>query len=286
MNNFIFEQSCNIGKIRRLQHIFSYNGKCLIVPIDDSLISGPQKGLSSLDSKIAQIASAKPSAVLTYLGSASLLKKSGVPLILNLTASTIQSNHTNKVLISTVEQALSIDADAVAVHMNFSSKYESNMLSNIIQVKEKCQHYGMPLMILAYPRGEYSDGANVIDQNYEGLKLDSPFQYAEKVAHCVRIAFELGADIIKTQYTGTVDTFKQVVQSAQGVPVVIAGGHELDNNAVLAMVEEAMLAGASGVSIGRNVFDRDYSDRMIHAIERIVFHGESSAKVVADISQL
>ena len=53
-----------------------------------------------------QISTARPSAVLTYLGSASLLRHSEVPLILNLTASTVQSNHTNKVLISTVEQSL------------------------------------------------------------------------------------------------------------------------------------------------------------------------------------
>lgn len=276
MSNFILEQSCNIGKIRRLQHIFSRDGKCLIVPIDDSLISGPKKGLSNLSSKIMQISSAGPSAILTYLGSASLLKHSNVPLILNLTASTIQNNHTNKVLISTVEQALSIDADAVAVHMNFSSKYESGMLSNIIQVKEKCERYGMPLMILAYPRGEYNNGNNTIDENYEVLKVESPTEYTEKVSHCVRIAFELGADIIKTQYTGTPDTFKKVVRSAQGIPVIIAGGHELDDNSVLTMVEGAMDAGASGVSIGRNIFDKSASDKMIQSIGRIVFKSESS----------
>ena len=283
MSSFIIKQSCSIGKVRRLQHIFSRDGKCLIVPIDDSLISGPKKGLSSLDSKIMQISAARPSAVLTYLGSASLLRHSEVPLILNLTASTVQSNHTNKVLISTVEQALTIDADAVAVHMNFSSKYESDMLSNIVQVKEKCDRYGMPLMILAYPRSECGEGINTIDQNYEALKVEAPAEYTEKVAHCVRIAFELGADIIKTQYTGTTDTFKRVVQSAQGVPVVIAGGHELDDDLVLSMVEGAMSAGASGISIGRNIFDRRSSDKMIHAIGRIVFNSENAVSAMDEL---
>lgn len=271
MDSYFLDKSCNIGKYRRLRHIFSDEKKCLIVPLDDSLISGPVKGLKHLDDKIKQIVSANPSALITYLGSASLAKEYNIPIILNISSSTTLSNHTNKVLISSVEQAVAIDADAVALHMNFSSKYESSMLKNIVEVKQKCDYYGMPLMILAYPRTEKYEGSAVLDDNYEDLKGIDPNAYAEKVCHCVRIAFELGADIIKTHYTGSAETFKKVIDCAQGVPVVIAGGVEIDDNAVFKMVKSAMDAGAAGVSIGRNVFDKSNSDYMIQKISELIY---------------
>ena len=271
MDSLLYERSCNIGKYRRMNHIFSSNDRCLIVPLDDSLISGPKKGLFYIEEKIDQIASAKPSALITYLGSASLAKKYDIPIILNISASTVLSNHTNKVIISSVEQAVAIDADAVAVHINFSSKYESDMLHNIIKIKRSCDMYGMPLMILAYPRKELNNSGIVIDDNYDELRVREPEKYTEIVCHAVRIAFELGADIIKTQYTGSAESFKKVVDCAQGVPVVIAGGAERDIIDVLDMVRGAIVAGASGVSIGRNVFDKVDSDKVIMSIKDILF---------------
>ena len=271
MDSLLYERSCNVGKYRRMKHLFSDSGKCLIVPLDDSLITGPKKGLVHIEKKIEQIASAKPSALITYLGAASIAKQYDVPIILNISASTVLSNHTNKVIISSVEQALAIDADAVAVHINFSSKYESDMLQNMIDIKRSCDIYGMPLMILAYPRKEIYESGRNIDDNYDELKTKEPEKYTELVCHAVRIAFELGADIIKTQYTGSVESFRKVIDSAQGVPVVIAGGIERETEDVIDMVRGATDAGASGVSIGRNVFDKVDSDKIILSIKDILF---------------
>lgn len=264
------------GKDRRLYHLFRGKDKCIIVPIDDSLISGPKEGLFDLKEKIHQIETATPNAILTFPGSANAITNSSIPIILNITASTFLGQHTNKVLISSVEYAVSIGADAVAVHLNISSQYESEMLKIAGIVSEKCHRYGMPLMILAYPRCEKILEGKIVDDNYSELIYNSNNQYTELVAHCVRVAYELGADIIKTQYTGSYESFCNVVSSVPNKPIVIAGGKNIGVDNLLLMVDGAMRSGGAGVSIGRNVFNNKHSDVIISAIKKIVFEGFSA----------
>jgi len=256
-----------IGKLRRLNRIFPSSDKCIIVPIDDSLISYAHEGLTSLQDKILDIQSARPNGILCYEGTALLIHDFHVPIIINITASTIHSSHTNKVLISCVENALRCDASAVAVHINISSKYESEMLRNLGVVSSECNKYGMPLMVIAYPRREGDND----DDNYEELKNVDNEAYTHLVSHCVRVAFELGADIIKTQFTGSVDSFREVVKAGVNKPVLIAGGKFTTEESLYKMVQDAMTAGGAGVSIGRNVFNRNNSSEIIDNIKGIVF---------------
>lgn len=130
-----------LGKRRRMFRIFGDKGKCIVVPLDDNLISKYNEGLKNLHDKIKDIQQAKPNGVLCYLGTASIIDKYEVPIILNLTASTEYKTHTKKILVSTIEQAIAIDAAAVAVHINVSSSYESIMLENLGAVSEVCQKY-------------------------------------------------------------------------------------------------------------------------------------------------
>ena len=256
-----------LGKRRRMFRIFGDKGKCIVVPLDDNLISKYNEALKNLHDKIKDIQQAKPNGVLCYLGTASIIDKYEVPIILNLTASTEYKAHTKKILVSTIEQAIAIDAAAVAVHINVSSSYESIMLENLGAVSEVCQKYGMPLLVIVYPRTEHAGK----DYNYEDLKKENEAEYTKLVCHCVRIAFELGADIIKTQFTGSAESFSKVVEAANGTPVLIAGGKMKDENELYAMVSDSIKAGGAGVSIGRNVFNREDSLEVIERLRKIVF---------------
>lgn len=257
----------SMGKRKRLYRILGPKGKGVVVPLDDSLTSSNNKGLRDLEKKVGDIEKANPNGILCYYGTASLVSNLDIPLIVNLTASTVQANHTKKVLVSTVRQAVAIDAAAVAVHINISSKYESEMLANLATVAEECNMYGMPLLAITYPRKEQISS----DDNYLELKERRPDEYTKLVAHCTRIAFELGADIIKTQYTGDSDSFAEVVSAAGGKPVLIAGGELCEEQKLYEMVNGAMKAGAAGVSIGRNIFNRDNASEIIRNIQKIVF---------------
>lgn len=261
-----------LGKRRRLARLIP-KGKMVIVPIDDSLIFGPKDGLFELESTIEHIVKSQPNALLGFRRGLELVsdKSLSMPFIFNLTASTVMSQHTRKTVIASVEFALKNGADCVACHVNFGSQYESEMIQNFAMISQECDRLGMPLLVIAYPRGE-KEGQ---DYNYEDLKEKHIDAYTELVAHAVRVSSELGADIIKTNYTGTMESFKRVVVAANGKPVVIAGGRKISVEDSLKNAEDAMRAGASGISYGRNVFNADDIETYITAIKRIVFQGKT-----------
>jgi DhnA family fructose-bisphosphate aldolase class Ia len=97
------------------------------------------------------------------------------------------------------------------------------------------------------------------------------------VKHAARVGAELGADIVKVVYTGSAESFREVVEGCF-VPVVIAGGEKMENDEdIVEMVKGAMSAGAAGVSIGRNVFQHKAPEMIVQTISRIV-HGSSAAE--------
>jgi len=116
---------------------------------------------------------------------------------------------------------------------------------------------------MMYPRGE---------------NVKNPYE-VEAVKHVARAGAELGADVVKTLYTGTPESFHEVVRGCP-VPVVVAGGPKLDSErAALEMVAGAMAGGAAGVSMGRNIFQAKDPITMTRAVARILFDGASVEEV-------
>jgi DhnA family fructose-bisphosphate aldolase class Ia len=262
----------NIGKVIRMSRMFdSRTNKIVITPLDDALLAGPEGGLRHVKIKIEQIVSGRANAIMGFRG---LFEKHYKDIgrvcgILNLTASTTRNKHTRKVLVSTVEDAVRLGLDGVGVHVNISSEYESEMLKILGEVSRECERLGMPLMGIMYPRSE-RDGA---DYNYNDWLESQPDKYAEIVRHAVRVGVELGADLIKTQFTGSVETFKSVIECSSGTPIVIAGGPKVAVTKMLNNAYQAIRAGGAGVSFGRNVFNRDDSSQHVKALCKIVHEG-------------
>jgi len=266
------KSSTATGKDRRLGHLFAnLSGKILLVPLDDSLLAGPTLGLERMSEKLALIVDNPPDAIVgfkgLFLNHTSLLRK--VPGILNVTASTTRSQHTRKCLIGSVEEAVQLGLDAVAVHVNITSKYESEMIGMLGVVSRQCEALGMPLLAHMYVRAE----KNEADDNHETLKREKPDAYAKLVAHAGRIGMEAGADLIKTQYSGDTDSFRLVVEACAPVPVVVAGGPPVDAAEMLRLAHGAIRAGASGISFGRNIFSRSDPRPFISALKMIVHEG-------------
>lgn len=265
------------GKRRRLGRLFSErSGKSLIVPMDDSLIFGPSAGLEMIGPKLKKILQDPPDAILAFPGlfrsHANLI--AGVGGIVNITASTTRSVHTRKSLVGSVHQAVQLGLDAVAVHVNVGSKFESEMLSILGAVARDCESFGMPLLAIMYPRTEATGG----DDNYEDLKNSDQRRYAELVAHAARVGVDLGADVIKTKYTGDEETFRAVVDACSPVPVVVAGGSLLPIVEALQMAHQVVSAGGGGISFGRNVFSRTDPRPVVSALKAIVHDGRTAAE--------
>jgi len=270
----------DMGKHIRLSRLFK-NGRSVMVPLDDGLISGPEQGLRNPIRKVEEIASAQADAVLGFKGmfKATYQLLTNVGMVVNLTASSTLSIHTRKSLIGEVEEALQLGFDAVAVHVNVSSCYESEMLRHLGVVSRECERLGMPLLALMYPRRESENGS---DENYLDLKRTNRNEYAQLVRHAVRIGVELGADIIKTQYTGDPESFSSVIESCYGTPVVIAGGPLLEINDILEVAHGAMVAGAAGVCFGRNTYNRKDTIAFIKLLHQIIHQGVIPSELKAD----
>lgn len=264
-----FLQTRPSGKVRRLRRLFDKTSRrALVVPVDDSLISGPIAGLEDLELKLREILKVPPNGLLAFPGTANtlLVRDAPVSLIVNLTTSTTLSTHTRKLLSFDVEHACRLGADAVAVHVNLTSVYEPEMLKSLADVIEESEKFGMPVLGIMYPRSE-SDGR---DNNYESIKATDPTRFTKLVAHACRVGMELGVDLLKTQFTGSVDSFRSAVSAAQGVPVFVAGGALVEERAALERAAAALSAGASGISYGRNIFSRPNATPFISALLDIV----------------
>jgi fructose-bisphosphate aldolase/2-amino-3,7-dideoxy-D-threo-hept-6-ulosonate synthase len=157
-------------------------------------------------------------------------------------------------IVTSVEKALKLGADAVSVHVNVGSKKEPEMLVQLGTISETCDEWGMPLIAMMYPRG----GNITNEHDVEVVKL------------AARAGAELGADIIKTNYTGKTETFKEVVDGCP-VPVVIAGGPMVETDReLLQMVKDSVDVGGAGVAIGRNIFQAPSPRKTTRAIAEIV----------------
>ncbi|MBN2111390.1 MAG: class I fructose-bisphosphate aldolase family protein [Methanosarcinaceae archaeon] len=258
-----------IGKSVRIERIFDRNtGNAIIIPMDHGVGAGPIKGLIDMPAAVNKVAEGGANAVLGHMG----LPKYGhrgygrdIGLIIHLSASTsLGPDPNHKVLTTTVEEAIKVGADAVSVHINVGADDEANMLHDLGHIASKCDEWGMPLLAMMYPRG---------------AKVTSEHD-VEYVKHAARIGAELGADIVKTNYTGDIESFKEVVRGCP-VPVVIAGGPRMETEAeLLEMIYDSLQAGGKGVAIGRNVFQSDDPTKLVSHIYKIVHKGFTPDEVM------
>lgn len=248
------------GKKRRLRRIFQKDNRTVIVPMDHGVSMGPLKGISDIQKIVDQLLKGGVDAVVLNKGIAKRVDAGNAGLIVHLSAiSNLNPNANNKVQVCTVQEAIRIGADAVSVHINVGAQDEDKMLTKLGRVADECDVYGVPLLAMMYPRGPKIQSEHAVDV----------------VAHAARLGAELGADIIKTNYTGDTETFKTVVEGCP-VPVIIAGGPKCKTEKeILQMAWESIKAGSVGLSIGRNVFQHENPTLMVKALSAIVHDGVS-----------
>jgi fructose-bisphosphate aldolase / 2-amino-3,7-dideoxy-D-threo-hept-6-ulosonate synthase len=254
----------NIGKIIRLERIFSReSGNAVIIPMDHGVTVGPIEGIINISKTANVIADSGANAVIIHKGTALYAHRGygkDLGLIIHLSAGTKYSKG-HKVIITTVEEAIEYGADGVSVHINIGADTESEMLEQLGDISRSCKRWGMPLIAMMYPRGP---------------EIPNEFD-VDVVKHAARIGSEFGVDIVKTNYTGSYESFCKVIESCPA-PIVIAGGPKMNSDKeLLTMVFDAMRAGARGVSIGRNIFQHKNVIGITKAISSIV-HNKSSVE--------
>ena len=256
------------GKEIRMERILNRDTRrTILVPLDHGVTSGPIEGLIDLERTVNLVAEGGANAVIGHMGLALHgHRKRGrdIGLILHLSASTsIGPDPNEKVLVNTVPNALKMGADGVSVHINVGADSEARMLADLGRIAVECLEWGMPLLAMMYPRG-----GKIADEH--GL---------ENVKIAARVASELGADLVKTVYTGDPDSFREVTRGCH-VPVVVAGGSKTDDLSSLRLIEGAIEGGAGGISIGRNAFQHPTPDRFVQAAALIVHEGRGADEAI------
>ncbi len=258
-----------IGKKIRLERIINRNsGKTVIVPLDHGVTVGPIEGLIDMRATVSKVVTGGANAILMHKGMVRAGHRGAgqdVGLIIHLSAGTAMSPDPNaKELVCTVEEAIRLGADAVSVHINLGAETDKEMLGQLGFISERCLQWQMPLVAMMYTRGP---------------KIKNEFG-VDNVKHAARVGAELGADIVKVPYTGSIESFTEVVQGCS-VPVVIAGGEKMGSDEdIFKMVDGALKAGSAGLSIGRNAFQHERPDKIIGVLCKMVHEGMSAGDAI------
>jgi fructose-bisphosphate aldolase/2-amino-3,7-dideoxy-D-threo-hept-6-ulosonate synthase len=238
--------------------------------MDHGLTVGTIKGLENLADIVDKVAIGGANAVLMHSGMVGAGHRQygqDIGLIIHLSGATsLTPDPDRKVLVCSVERALKMGADGVSIHINIGADEEPEMLRDAHSVVESSREWGLPLIAMMYPRGK-----KIKDEN-------AP----EVVNIAVRAGAELGADIVKTNYTGDIDSFKYIVKSVH-VPVIIAGGPKTDTiQDLFQLVYDSIQAGGKGVAFGRNVFQAEDPTKIVKALSKIVHHDYTVEEVLKE----
>ncbi len=257
------------GTAARLARIGT-GGRYLIVPMDHGITLGAVRGLVDIEATIDAVTRNGADAVLTQKGIAPRVhaNANGAGYIVHCNASTdIGPDENDKRVTATVEDAIRAGADAVSFHINVGSDYEPDQIESLAELASEAARYGMPLLAMTYARGH-------------DVRDDDPETFAEDLGQAVRLGEELGADVVKTAYSGTAASFERVVESTR-LPVVIAGGSRGTDAETLGMVQGALDAGAAGVSMGRSIFQHEDPGAITEAVAAVV-HDDADAETALE----
>jgi len=182
--------------------------------------------------------------------------KSRVPLIFKLNGKTkLVNGEPLSAQIATVKEAIKYKAAAVGFTIYIGSKHEAKMIEQFEKIEREAHAHGLPVITWIYPRG--GKVKNDISR--------------EMIAYAARTGLELGADIVKIKYGGKPSDLKWAVKSAGRTKVVVAGGVKKGEAQLLKQVKEIMQAGASGLAIGRNIWQHPKPLELTQKIKKIIW---------------
>jgi putative autoinducer-2 (AI-2) aldolase len=245
----------DFGMKNRLSRIFQpKTGKTVMLAVDHGFFQGPTTGLKNLKKTVTPLAPHADCLFITRgMLRTSIDPKSDVSICLRVSGGpSILGELSNEDITTSVEEALRLNASGVGMSIFVGAKNEDRTIANLGRLVNEAERYGMPVLAVTAVGKEMGR-----DARYLSLAC--------------RIAAEIGAHFVKTYYC---EDFYKIVEGCP-VPIVMAGGKKLPERDALQMTANAIKEGASGVDMGRNIFQSDNPVGMIKAIRAIVHKGAS-----------
>ncbi len=239
------------GLRNRLSRIIKPDtGRTVMLAVDHGYFLGPTSGLEVMSRTIEPLLPFADSLMLTRGAlRTSVPADLDIPVVLRVSGGTsvLHDDLSDEDITTSMEEAIKLNASAVAISIFVGSAHERETLSNLSLLVDQGEAYGIPVLAVTAVGREMTR-----DAKYLSL--------------CCRIASELGAHLVKTYYC---DGFEKVVETCL-VPVVIAGGKKTPEKEALQLAHNAIAHGAAGVDMGRNIFQSDNPVGMIQAVRAIV----------------
>ena len=262
----------------RMNRLFG-NGRCLDVAIDHGVCNEPSflEGLEDMPAVVKALVDAKPDAIQMNYGQADLLQdlpgKDKPALVMRIDMGNPYNDRRHRVMWAELQNreepiigALEMDAACVVVNL-FMLPDEPDLfrqcVANIAATRAACSKYGMPLMIEPL--------VMLPNEVRGGYQVDGD---AGKIVPLVRLAAEMGADVIKADPTDDPADFGRVIEAAR-VPVLVRGGGREDLRAVFARSAALLAEGARGLVYGRNIYQHENPRRVVAALMAMIHRGVS-----------
>ena len=231
------------------------DGRCVMLAVDHGYFLGPTERLEIPSKTIRPLLPYADSLMITRgVLRTSVNPSTDVPIVLRVSggSSVIGEDLSNETVTASIDDAIRLNATCLALSIFVGSKYEHQTLSSLAELVDEGEKYGIPILAVTAVGKEMAR-----DARYLGLAC--------------RIAAEFGAHVVKTYYC---ENFEKVVEGCP-VPVIIAGGKKLSKEVdALELAHNAVEQGASGVDMGRNIWQSDCPVAMIKAVRAIV-HNDS-----------
>ena len=258
------------GKDIRLRRILPCDRRALVIAFDHPVVHGPIPGTDHPTAQIARFIEGKADAILLNLGSFRYLAdaaKGDYPLpglIARLDWTTALGTPAinpamefHSCLVGHPEDAVRAGADAVITFLVVGSgdgDFEKEEIRRVGATARECEQLGIPLIVESLARGKNLRTPN----DPEWLKLHS------------RVAAELGADVIKTEYSGDPGTMRTVLNACP-IPILVLGGTRTGSDDDIVQVTQAIVdSGAAGVFFGRNVFQAENIPALMHRLQTVL----------------
>jgi 3-hydroxy-5-phosphonooxypentane-2,4-dione thiolase len=251
--------SLDWGMKNRLSRIFNpESGRTVMLAVDHGYFQGPTTGLERIDINILPLVKYADTLMLTRGILRSIVPASTTKsIVLRVTGGTsILKELSNEEIAVDIEDSIRLNVCAMAVQVFIGGEYEKQSITNMTRMIDIGTRYGIPTLAVTAVGKDMARDARY-------------FRLA------TRICAELGAHYIKSYY---VEDGFDTVTSCCPVPIVIAGGKKISESDALKMAYNAIQQGASGVDMGRNIFQSECPAAMIQAVRAVVHNNEKPEK--------
>ncbi|MGM0432546.1 MAG: class I fructose-bisphosphate aldolase [Spirochaetota bacterium] len=253
-------------QLRKKAFFDSRDGRSVIIAMDHGAIVGAMPGIERPRELVGACVDAGIDGILTNKGFVDAAVEAWdrpTALVLRLTGGfTVLGGGFEEEMVVEPETALAYGASCAAITVKFGHEREGAFIKQASLAIDACHRMGLPVMVEAMAKGT--------------LKGESfPANNADAIRMVARMGAEIGADLIKTYYTGSIDSFQKVTEECP-VPIVILGGAKTDSvRDVFQDIYDSLQAGGKGIAVGRNIWGHGNVDKMLAAVNGIV-HGNWS----------